>query len=309
VVGSEPDGISAENWGRLVLPILNQNQDLVVGCYQRLRFANLIHIAIVYPLLRALYGKHVKWPMARDFGIGRRLVEANLAASPVSGNQTQAGSPAQIVTAAICGGFQVCQAHLGTRLEAAPSGSSTGTAMGGGDVSSALAQVLGPIFLETERNAPFWQKLRGSQPILTVGKSEPLTEESSAVDVSRMIESFHLGFRNLQEIWNQALSPATIIGMKKLTRLAPDQFHMPDELWVRIIYDFALAFRLRVINRDHLLRALTPAYLAWVASYALEVKDWNPKAIEERIERLCGVFEAEKPYFQSRWRWPDRFNP
>ena len=63
------------------------------------------------------------------------------------------------------------------------------------------------------------------------------------------------------------------------------------------------------ISRDHLLRALTPLYLAWVASYALEMRGQTRAAADGRLERLCLAFEAEKPYLVRRWRWPDRFNP
>jgi hypothetical protein len=66
---------------------------------------------------------------------------------------------------------------------------------------------------------------------------------------------------------------------------------------------------LRTISRNHLLGALTPLYLAWVASYAAEVRDADAVAAERRIERLAAAFEEAKPYFVSRWRWPDRFNP
>jgi len=300
MVETHPESLSAEDISGLLEPIISRDQDLVVAYYQRRKFDGLINIAIVYPLLRALYGKRVQWPMARDFSLSRPLVERCIAATAPGPARVSEVSPAWIVTEALSGGFQVCQAHLHARLEAAQPAA---------DLSTVLARVLGPIFLEIERDASFWQKLRGSQPIPTFGAAVPLTEESSPVDVSRMIESFQLGFRNLQEVWNLVLSPATIIGLKKMTRLAPEQFHMPDELWARIVYDFALGFRLRVINREHLLRALTPVYLAWVASYAREVQEAGEAGVEERIARLCTVFEAEKPYFQSRWRWPDRFNP
>ena len=84
---------------------------------------------------------------------------------------------------------------------------------------------------------------------------------------------------------------------------------MPDELWVSIIYDFALAYRLRTISRDHLLRSLTPLYLGWVVSYALEMESAGPEEVEARLERLSKAYETGKSYLVSRWRWPDRFNP
>jgi len=82
---------------------------------------------------------------------------------------------------------------------------------------------------------------------------------------------------------------------------------MPDELWARIIYDFALGYHLRAITQDHLVRAMTPLYLAWVASYALQPE--GAAAAEARLEHLAVAYEMAKPYFLSRWRWPDRFNP
>ncbi len=84
---------------------------------------------------------------------------------------------------------------------------------------------------------------------------------------------------------------------------------MPDELWVRILYDFALAHRLRSISRSHLLGALTPLYLGWVASYVQEAANLSPFAAEQRLEQLARAYEENKPYLLRRWRWPDRFNP
>ncbi len=130
-----------------------------------------------------------------------------------------------------------------------------------------------------------------------------------AVEIDRMLNSFQLGNRDLQEIWGLVLPPATLLDLRKLSRLSPEQFHFPDELWVRIIYDFALAYRLRTINRDHLLRSLTPLYLGWVASYTRELETAEAPEVEQRLERLSLAYEAGKPYLVSRWRWPDRFNP
>jgi hypothetical protein len=75
------------------------------------------------------------------------------------------------------------------------------------------------------------------------------------------------------------------------------------------VFDFALGYRLRTMNRDHLLRAFTPLYLAWAASFATEMQEARADEAERRLEALCLAFEAEKPYLISRWRWPDRFNP
>ncbi len=82
-------------------------------------------------------------------------------------------------------------------------------------------------------------------------------------------------------------------------------FRMSDALWTRIVYDFILAYRLRTINRGHLLGALTPLYLAWVASLIILAGNGTPP--EQHIEELAATFENDKAYLVSRWRWPDRF--
>jgi hypothetical protein len=93
--------------------------------------------------------------------------------------------------------------------------------------------------------------------------------------------------------------------------MPPATFHMPDTLWARIVYDFILGYRLRTINRGHLMGALTPLYLAWVASHLRLAAGTGPDMLapEAHIQALAAAFETDKPYLVSRWRWPDRFNP
>jgi hypothetical protein len=45
-----------------------------------------------------------------------------------------------------------------------------------------------------------------------------------------------------------------------------------------------------------------------VASYARQI-DAGTTSAEHIIDRVALAFEAMKPYFIARWRWPDRFNP
>jgi hypothetical protein len=105
------------------------------------------------------------------------------------------------------------------------------------------------------------------------------------------------------------LPPTTLMELRRLSRLPADRYRLPDQVWARIVYDFALGHRLRTISRDHLLKSITPLYLGWIASYALETQTAGPAEVDARMERLSQAFEDNKPYLVSRWRWPDRFNP
>jgi hypothetical protein len=122
-----------------------------------------------------------------------------------------------------------------------------------------------------------------------------------------MVEAFRLAHRNLQEIWALALPPQSLLALKKLSIAEPAAFTIAPALWARLVYDFALAFHLRSLNRGHLLGAFTPVYLAWVASALRTVTDDASAAVHR--EETAAAFEREKPYLVARWRWPDRFNP
>ena len=296
VVGSDPGKLAPEALRRMIQPVLEQNFDLVTPVYVRGRYEALLQSGVVTPAVRALYGKRIRFPIGSDFGISSRLVDRQLQVSA----EGRGGIPLWLASDAITAGFQVGQAQLGIPIPAQKDPP---------EVSAAVAQVLGALFLDIDRNASYWQKIRGSQSVPTFGTGGIAADEPGAVDVSRIIETFQLGYRNLRDVWGAVLPPATLVELKRLTSLAAASFRLPDDLWARIVYDFALAHRLRIMNRDHLLRAMTPVYLAWVASYTTEVGTAAPTAIEYRLERLGAAFESQKPYLVSRWRWPDRFNP
>ena len=296
VVGSDVGRIAPEALRWLVQPVVEQSFDLVTPVYIRARFEALLQSGVVTPAIRALYGKRIRFPIGSDFGLSSRLVARQLQ-MPLEG---RGGTPVWLASEAITAGFQVGQAQLGLPIPAQKDPP---------EVSAAIAQVLGALFLDIDRNASYWQKIRGSQSVPTFGTGGVAVDEPGAADVSRLIETFQLGYRNLRDVWSAVLPPATLLELKRLTGLPAASFRLPDYLWARIVYDFALAHRLRIMNRDHLLRAMTPVYLAWVASYTTEVGTAAPAAIEYRLERLGAAFESQKPYLVSRWRWPDRFNP
>jgi hypothetical protein len=299
VVASKLETATPRWINELAQPLLEGNFDLVVPRYARHKFEGLLNSSIISPITRCLYGKRIHNPMGPDLGVSQRLFQKMLGAA--SGARMNGRHPLiSLAPAALCDNLQVCEVHVGARAYAPTDWTNT---------SSLIAQVLSPVFLDIERNAACWQRTRSSSPVPTIGAPIFLSEDAGNVDINRMVESFQLGNRDLQEIWGFVLPPSSLLELKKLSRLPLEQFHMSDELWVRIIYDFALAHRLRTISRDHLLKSMTPLYLAWVASYARDIATDESFALEQRFERLAVAYESCKSYLVSRWRWPDRFNP
>lgn len=297
MLGSELNHLTPALVQALARPVLDKSFDVVAPTYARQVFDDLLNSAIVYPLTRALYGRRIPGQIGLDFGFSARIADRSDAPDRPAVHSTR---QSWIIPQAVSDDLRVCQAHLDVRLAPAP---------GAADVRAVISQVLGSLFLDLEHRAPFWQRVQRSQPVPVFGAPAPERASQDAVDVRPMIDSFVLAYRNLREVWTLVLPPATLVELKRLTAVGPDEFRLPDDLWARIVYDFALGHRTRAISRDHLLGSLTPAYLAWVASYAIEMRGATRAAADARLEKLCLAFEAEKPYLVRRWRWPDRFNP
>ena len=286
---------------QLVRPILDDQFDIVAPCPARHKLDGAISKGIVYPLTRALYGKRIRQPLGSLFALSGRLVERFLARGVWDIEVSAVATDARALSEAICGEYAVCQAFLGPAEHAA-----SGPPL---DLSTILATALGSVFDEMNRNVAFWQKVRGSEPVRWFGTPVEIGGNPPPVDVQKMWESFRLGCRTLQEVWSVVLPPATLLALKYLAQEDAAGAALADDLWARIVYDFALGYRLHVMNRGHLLRALTPLYLGWLASFVREMAAAPAQDVERRVQQLSMVYEAQKPYLISRWRWPDRFTP
>jgi glucosylglycerate synthase len=294
LLGGESQSLSPESIRALAKSV--QQYDLTLARYDLGPHEGLVNAAILYPVTRALFGTRPRFPLAIDVGLSLKMA-GRLAA--VAQRSTSAGQndailwPLSEAAAANC---TIAEVSVGTRAFPHPIPA---------DLNAVLAQVAGSLFADVEAKASFWQRARGTQPLSPVTPS-PLNDESPT-DIAAMIDAFRLAYTNLHEIWSLVLPPNSLLGLKKLSLATPETFRMPDNLWARMVYDFILAFRLRTINRGHLLGALTPLYLAWTASHLTLIT--NGTSPEKHIQDLAVAFETDKPYFVARWRWPDRFNP
>lgn len=277
--------------------------DLTTSSYDLGPRDGLVNSAILYPVTRALFGTSARYPLSIDLALSARMAErlAITAQSFTATNQNAA--LLWPVAESAAAGFSLAEISAGTRIIPQPEDA---------DLNTLLTQVAGSFFADIDAKASFWQRARlayssGSH----AAESDSIAPPSAAPEIPglpAMLDYFRLAYTNLHEIWSLVLPPNSLLGLKKLSLMPPASFRMSDALWARIVYDFILAYRLRTLNRGHLLGALTPLYLAWVASHLLRTNSGNV-APEAHIEAQAAAFEADKPYLVSRWRWPDRFNP
>lgn len=296
LLGPEAHTLQASVIHSLAHAVHTGSADLATPNYMLAPREALVNAAILYPVTRALYGASARFPLALDLGLSLRMSERLAAAAQRLISPGDHPTLLWPVAEAAMAGYRVVQVPGGHRTLPSPDVA---------DLNSLLAQVTASLFADVEAKAATWQRSRPAQAMSASIASQ--ADEPEQADVQSLLDSFRVAYTNLSEIWSLVLPPQSLLGLKKLSSLPTTAFRMPPTLWARVMYDFVLAFRLRTLNRGHLLGALTPLYLGWVASYLLAID--QGESAELCVEQTALAFESEKPYFVSRWRWPDRFNP
>jgi len=106
----------------------------------------------------------------------------------------------------------------------------------------------------------------------------------------------------LEPILSSILDPETHLEIKSLVSLEEAKFRFRSDLWVRTLYDFAASYHHAVINRNHLIQALTPLYRGMTHSFLAEHADSSPAEMEAANEMLCVEFELQKAYLREKWK-------
>ena len=296
MLGPESGSLSSAALHDLASAVQTGGIDLALPFYDLPPHAGLVNSAILYPLTRALYATRAHFPLAIDLGLSLRMAEKLAAAGQRFVSLGQDDALVWPTSEAVVAGFTIEQCEVGERALPQPSDP---------DIRAILGHVAGSLFSDVEAKAAFWQRARRLPPPRSSVPQRHSVEGHP--DIMPMIEGFRLAYSNLLEIWSLVLPPNTLLGLKRLSTVDPASFRMPENLWARIVYDFLIAYRLRTINRGHLLGALIPLYLAWVAGHINITASGGDS--ERHVEAVAAAFDADKPYLVSRWRWPDRFNP
>ena len=293
VVDSDLRSITPDWFELLLLPVLNREFDYVAPYYKRHKYDGTITNSIVYPLTRALYGQRVRQPIGGDFGLSGRLVRHLLTRDVWTTDVARYGIDIWMTTTAIAESFRVCQAYLGAKIHDAKDPAA--------DLSAMLMQVVGSVFNLMENYYGVWNQVRHSEAVPLFGFPFEVGLEPVPINLARMVNAFAQGCRDLRPIYEHVVSAATLDELCRAASLPPDKFLLREEVWATVVYDFALAHRRRALNREHLLKSLTPLYLGWVASFARQAEPENAAQVEERIEKLCLVYEQLKPHLISQW--------
>jgi len=277
-------------------PVLTHGEDFVAPVYSRYKYDATITNNIAYNLIRALFGKRVRQPIGGDFALSRKTMdfyyrcEHDVWMTDIA----RFGIDIWMTTSAIIQDVSICQAYLGAKIH---------------DVKDPLEklgpmfrQVVYPLFQLMEDHSDKWKKIKESTPIPTYGIPPSKEPEAFSVDLLGMIENFKGGFNNFSALWEKIINPESFAALKELAKNKKNEnFLMPTEDWVKIVYDFATTFHQWKRDRGKLVEIMRPLYYARVASFINRTKEMNNEQAEAVIEQQAQTFETLKPYLLKKW--------
>ena len=285
-------------WIRYLGEPLMGRFDYVTPIYVRHKYDGTITNHIAYPFLRCLYGLRVRQPIGGDFGFSVSLARAFLAEKTWNSKVANFGIDIWMTTIAIARGFNVCQAFLGApkthRLKDPAE-----------QLSKMFIEVVSTIFDLVVDFEYLWMDLAESRPSSIYGFGLGVDEKPPEVSVNtdKLYKSFKEGFDEFGELWEEVLPLPEFTQIRKLLEAENrGSFYYHSDVWARILFSFAVAYKKALVDHTHLMEALIPFYHSRVLSFVNKTQNFGTFDTEEYLENIIRIFEREKYYLISRWK-------
>ncbi len=293
VVSPDLESIAPEWVESLVRPVRREELDFVAPIYHRHKYEGLLIKNLIAPVFRAVYGLRIREPMGSEFAFSGQLASQLLERGGWQQRCCDIGPAMGLMAAAVTNGYRTCQSFLGPRIYQSRRHEP--------DLVQAFQESVGALFQGLEADHACWVNRGGSSQVPTFGFEYSVALQPVRVSRKRLLQGFRLGVEELGAILEAILAPDTLRAVQDLGKLSDGAFQFPDELWVRVVYEFAASYHRSVLARDHLLQALLPLYRGKVFSFVMETERATTAEVENRLEELCLVCERLKPYLVERW--------
>ncbi|MCB0163084.1 MAG: hypothetical protein KDI79_02585 [Anaerolineae bacterium] len=304
IVDSYSHGITP-NWiAGLAHLILEDKADLVLPRYRRwLTSDGVLNDLIAYPLLRTLYGKSVRHPLASDFALSPQLATAILDEDVWGTAVAKLGFSPWLVSYAMFSGQRVAQSALGEKV-VSPELSKRSNKKLAAQFQHYFQDTTSVLFSLLPKTKSCWQATETvySIPTLTHFASEVASDDIDIEDTVRLLDNLALGWIEYRRLWQTTLAPDNLTHIEALASLPPDRFHFPADLWAKIIYDFATVFNKGEIDPNQIVDSLYPLYQGRKAAFSQEVAGLAFVGREGTVAAQAVEFEETRSYLKKRWQ-------
>ncbi len=268
----------------------------VTPIYVRHKYDGSITNHIAYPLLRTLFGLRVRQPIGGDFGFSGRMARAFLSEKLWNENIAHFGIDIWMTNIAIARRFKVCQTFLGSpKIHRAKDPAK--------HLGPMLTQVVSTLFDLMVDFEYLWKDTTESWPSSIFGFGLGVDDKPPPIniDTDALHRSFVSGFDEYGDVWEKIIPAPELAEIRKAKEVAIDDFYYPSDLWARVLFSFAIAYRNNEMALEQIIQAMIPFYHSRILSFVNKTTHMEIRECEEYFESINRIFENEKGYLIERW--------
>jgi hypothetical protein len=239
----------------------------------------------------------VRQPIGGDFGFSGKLARAFLSEKLWNDKIANFGIDIWMTTIAIARRFNICQAFLGSPKIHNPKDPAA-------DLGPMFTQVVSTLFDLIMDFEFIWKDTFESRPSNIYGFGLGIEEKPPTVNVNTdsLYNSFMEGFKKFGKIWEKIIPAPEYLQISKLQEIKDKRsFYYTSDLWARVLFSFATAYRTNAVDPDKLIQSMIPFYHSRILSFVNKTDKASVKEAEEYLENITRVFEKEKYYMVQRW--------
>lgn len=266
--------------------------------YVRHKYEATLTTAIIYPLLRSLYGRRIRQPNVGDFGFRGDMAKRFLDTPVWTESVQNYGIDIWMTTVALNARLPITQSIIGAPKVHRIKDPYTQLAL-------QFHQILGTIFDLMGEYADFWRQVRWSKPTALFGADiqDIETPIAAEINANRLHSGFLQGFEHYATYWQEMFGQAVCHKLQEISGLGLQHFSFPTQTWASILFDAAAAYhRMIPEERARLLDSLLPLYFGKVLSFVKKTERMSLQQSEEYVESECTVFEENKPSLVRSWQ-------
>jgi hypothetical protein len=278
----------------LLDPVL-QGTQLVLPCYARDPFSASLAQELVTPFVRTFLDADLVDPVASELALSGSLA-ADLANRDVwETDVSRFGVNIWIPLEAVVGRWRTLQVGLGDRGE--------GTLRPISLTDPRFLQVVGTLFRLLSTHRRIWQGTTEPLEVPFHGTA-PDGAGCDALDecAQQLYAAMNDSRRRYQRLWKSILTPDTFAAVKAAVALPLASASLPDELWSRVVLEFAVSFNEGEGDPDKVIEALLPLFYERAALHLLQTGNQGSEQRKAYGDELFRSFVAAKPAFVRQWQ-------
>jgi len=278
---------------------LFESFDYVSPLYLRHKWEGLLNNNLAYPMIRSLYGRRVRNAISGEFGFSGRLASLAGNGGDDRGVISLLGIDLWMTTLALSNNLSVCQSFV--RRPFPHSFQHNG--LGSHHLFREIVRTLFDLMIRCES---FWLKIKWSKPTAVRPNKdvrEPvLLPNGPQVALKELYLEFEQGCRRNLSLLKSVFSTSVYEQLTAALSENQEEFGISTELWAKILFDTAVAYRDAKELRRSLVDFLLHAYQGRIHSYLKETRIMTAAQAEMYVENECAIFEKTKTHLIKRWK-------